>query len=193
MVKRISIKQHKYFIMKKLHYLFILFAIGLFSCEDDIDNLTETKVSTILSESFNVAISDDDPLTQSVTQTLNAGDNNDLNGVLSSVEEYEVTNVSFTVRNYTGADDIMLESAMITFAVDGGSSIVASAGNVTISSIVDVEQDLPFNSDALNALGETLLNNGGSATITAASTVSGAPASFTIEINLEITATVDVI
>ena len=179
--------------MKKVNYLLVLFAIALFSCEDDIDNLTETEVSTTLTESFNVAIDEGASLTQSITQSLSAGDNDDIKSVLSSVEGYEVTKVSFTISDYVGANDIRLESAMITFDVSGGSSVVATTGDVVISDIVGTEQDLPFNADALNALGETLLDDGGVITISASSTVSGAPVSFKIDINIEVTATIDLI
>lgn len=179
--------------MKKVNYLFVLFAIVFFSCEDDIDNLTETEVSTTLTESFNVSVAEGGALTQSLMQSLNAGDNDDIKSVLSSVEGYEVNSVTFTITDYVGANDIMLESTMVTFEVVGGSSILATAEDVVISDVVGVAQDLPFNANALTSLGETLLTNGGTVDIGASSTVSGSPVSFTITINVEVTATIDLI
>lgn len=179
--------------MKKVNYLFILLTFAIFSCEDDVDNLTDIKVSTTLTESFNVDVAEEDPLTQSIDQTLSVGDNDDIKDVLSKVEGYEISDITFTIRDYDGANDIELESAMVTFQVNGGSNITASVSDLVISDIVGTEQNLPFNEAALTTLGETLLSTGGTVNVTASSTVSGAPVSFTIDVNIEVRVTVDTI
>lgn len=179
--------------MKKVNYLFILLALAIFSCEDDVDNLTDIKVSTTLTESFNVTVAEEDPLTQSIDQTLNVGDNDDIKDVLSKVENYEISDITFTIRDYVGANDIQLESAMVTFQVNGSSNITASVSNLVMSDIAGTEQDLPFNEAALTTLGETLLSTGGTVNVTTTSTVSGAPVSFTMEVNIKVRVTVDTI
>lgn len=179
--------------MKKVNYLFLLLTFAIFSCEDDIDNLTDINVSTVLNQSFNVAIAEDDPLTESISETLDVGDNNALNDLLSQVEEYNINSITATISNYQGANDIVLENAMVTFEVDGGSNVTASLTNLVISDIEGTPQTLPFNADALNAIGETLLSSGGTVTIDASSTVSGAPVSFTIDIDIDVEVTVDTI
>ena len=90
--------------IKILKTLFILFAtINLISC-DEVDKLTQVDLDATFTEEATINLTDDNTnINGSVN--INLADDPDLADYLSNIEDIEITEAFYKIKNYVGVED----------------------------------------------------------------------------------------
>lgn len=185
-------KQKQFKMMKiitKFSVLLLLVATA-FSCES-LDELTEFDVSENFSSTFNISIPEDTegmPASLNVSTDIDISTNQDIQDNLDLIQDVTINSITYEIDNFSGAEGAILTDGLLTF---GSTTISVSDVNLqqsdsdnTIYTISDVS--------AINAIANTLENDI-SVTATLSGTVSATPVVFDIILNVDLTATIDII
>jgi hypothetical protein len=96
--------------MKSTFYTFknlvlILSIIAFASC-DEVDELTEVDFSTTITEEVTINLSQNSDNINGVI-AVNLANNSDISPYLSKLEDIQITQASYKLKNYVGAEDAM--------------------------------------------------------------------------------------
>lgn len=168
----------------------LLVMITAFSC-DELDELTEFDITEDFSTTYNISVPEDSegmPQSFSESATVDIASNADIQNNLDLIQNVALNSLTYEISNFTGAEDATLTEATLTF---GTISITLSDINLQQS---DTENTVYEIADVslLNAIADALENNiaiGASVT----GTVSATPVVFDLIVNLDVTATIDVL
>lgn len=90
--------------IKTLKALIILFAAINFSSCDEIDELTQIDLNTTFTEEVTINLTENNSnINGSVN--INLADDPDLVDYLSNIEDIEITEASYKIKNYVGVED----------------------------------------------------------------------------------------
>ena len=168
----------------------LLVMITAFSCED-LDELTEFDITEDFTTTYNISVPEDSegmPQSFSESATIDIAENEEIQDNLDLLQDVTLNSLSYEVANFSGAQDATLTEATLNF---GSVSISISNINLQQSDIDNTIYEIADTS-LLNAIADALENNIAiNASVTG--TVSATPVVFDIIINLDVTATVDVL
>lgn len=168
----------------------LLVMITAFSC-DDLDELTEFDITEDFTTTYNISVPEDSegmPQSFSESATIDIAENEEIQDNLDLLQDVTLNSLSYEVANFSGAQDATLTEATLNF---GSVSISISNINLQQSDIDNTIYEIADTS-LLNAIADALENNIAiNASVTG--TVSATPVVFDIIINLDVTATVDVL
>ena len=171
--------------MKTIKTLGILLLLSITVSCDEIDELTEFDASFTLNESITISVPEGEEVqtfTQSVS--LNLAEDQDVADNLSAIEEVSIQSLTYRYTNVTGNEEAQINNAQFTIA---GTTINVESVNPTEAqgSIYTINDQ-----EVLNAFSTALRSNPeGSIAYTAQ--IQGAPVSFVIQVELEVTVTID--
>ena len=174
--------------MKKLSFIFLISAVIFIQGCDKIDQLRTIDLDADFNKSFNVNITDNDPLTVSETFTLSADSVSKLDKYLSHIKDYTVNKVTYQIKNYSGASAILL-SGHLNF---GSISYEIKDLDLKAASDSQTVYEVPFDQVALDAIAADL-KDGNSVSGTIDGSVTDKPASFEVYIVISVTANAEVI
>ena len=167
--------------------LLLLFAA--ISC-DEIDELTEIDIEDNISTTVGVDVPDNQGAASSFTRTstLNLASSQEISDNLDLVQNVVVNSISYEITDYTGAPNATISNASIAF----GSTIIAISelnleqadANNTIYSISNAT-DLAAISNALEA--NSIL------TVVVSAGIDNTPATFNVDVIMDVTVTIDVL
>lgn len=140
-------------VTQKLGSIAILFAVfTLMSC-DEVEELTQFDFETEFTEEFTVNLSDEGTsLSESIT--INLSDNEDVAPYIGNIEEIEITEASYVIKNYVGMEE-----------ATGSISATAASQNFgpyehTFYTDAQSATSFEFNDvDKLNTVADSLLSN----------------------------------
>ena len=168
----------------------LLVMITAFSCED-LDELTEFDITEDFTTTYNISVPEDSegmPQSFSESATIDIAENEEIQDNLDLLQDVTLNSLSYEIANFSGAQDATLTEATLNF---GSVSISISNINLQQSDIDNTIYEIADTS-LLNAIADALENNIAiNASVTG--TVSATPVVFDIIINLDVTATVDVL
>lgn len=165
----------------KFKLLFILLAVFAMSCsDDDVQELTEITQDFTASESVDVSIGANDPLTYSLTRTIDASINN---FDISSVEVVSVTAEITSVLIQNGATNLTEASIEIV-----GTNIALTLSDIDLSNTVGNVYEFNIPADALATLGSAIAASE-SIILNMTATVDNKPVDFTLELTFNLKAT----
>ncbi|WP_282030642.1 hypothetical protein [Winogradskyella eximia] len=168
----------------------LLIMITAFSCED-LDELTEFDITEDFTTTYNISVPEDSegmPQSFSESATIDIAENEEIQDNLDLLQDVTLNSLSYEIANFSGAQDATLTEATLNF---GSVSISISNINLQQSDIDNTIYEIADTS-LLNAIADALENNIAiNASVTG--TVSATPVVFDIIINLDVTATVDVL
>lgn len=171
--------------MKTIKTLGILFLLSITVSCDEIDELTEFDTSFTLNESITISVPEGEEVqTFSQNISLNLAEDQDVADNLSAIEEVSIQSLTYRYTDVTGNDEAQISNAqfMIAGTTIDVESVNPTEAQGTIFTINDQE--------VLDAFSNALRNNPeGSIMYTAQ--VQGAPVSFVVEVELEVTVTID--
>lgn len=176
-------------ITTKISFLLVLM-ISAFSCED-LDELTEFDITEDFSTSFNVSVPEDsDGMPASFTESagVDIATNQQIQDNLGLIQDVALNSLTYEISDFAGAEGATLTEASLNF---GGVTIEISDINLQQS---DIENTIYTIADEslLNAIANELENNI-SISIAVTGTVSETPVVFDVDVNLDVTATIDVL
>ena len=176
-------------IRTKFSILLLLVATA-FSCEN-LDELTEFDISENFSSTFNISVPQDSeglPASLNASTDIDISTNQDIQDNLDLLQDVTINSITYEIANFSGAEEAMLTDGSLTF---GSTTVLISDINLqqsdsdnTIYTISDV--------NAINAIANTLENTT-AVTATLSGTVSATPVVFDIILNVDLTATIDII
>ncbi|BAO76218.1 hypothetical protein [Winogradskyella sp. PG-2] len=179
--------------MKRTKYSILLLFVftTILSC-DKLDELTEFDVTDGFSTTVNINLSEvsNEPQLFSESSTIALSSNQDIQDNLDLIQDIRINSLTYEISNYNAEQDsmIMLTEASLSFANSNISvndiNLQQADNDNTLFSISD--------SELLNSIGNILENT---PTIEAmvSGTISGSPVSFNVIINVNLTATIDVL
>jgi hypothetical protein len=185
-----KLKQPKMMKIKTKLSVLLLVMITAFSCED-LDELTEFDITEDFTTTYNISVPEDSegmPQSFSESATIDIAENEEIQDNLDLLQDVTLNSLSYEIANFSGAQDATLTEATLNF---GSVSISISNINLQQSDIDNTIYEIADTS-LLNAIADALENNIAiNASVTG--TVSATPVVFDIIINLDVTATVDVL
>tara|TARA_R110002111_G_scaffold18_5_gene206 strand:+ start:1921 stop:2499 length:579 start_codon:yes stop_codon:yes gene_type:complete len=185
-----KLKQPKMMKIKTKLSVLLLVMITAFSCED-LDELTEFDITEDFTTTYNISVPEDSegmPQSFSESTTIDIAENEEIQDNLDLLQDVTLNSLSYEIANFSGAQDATLTEATLNF---GSVSISISNINLQQSDIDNTIYEIADTS-LLNAIADALENNIAiNASVTG--TVSATPVVFDIIINLDVTATVDVL
>lgn len=165
--------------MKYSIFIFLL-AVVSFSCsEDDIKELLSTDQTFTASESFDIDLAEDDPLTYSDSETIDAS----VTGI--DITEVEILNLNATITNVVAPETVNLISASLVFE---GTGVELAFPETELINGASYELSGTIPQNILDTLEAKILADG-EITVTTSAEVDGTPIEFTISIELEIKVT----
>lgn len=169
----------------KFKLLFILLAIFAMSCsEDDVQELTEVTQNFTASETVDVSIGANDPLSYSLSRTIDASLNN---FDISSVEVVSVTAEITSVLVQNGPTN--LTEATIELV---GTGIALTLSDIDLSNTVGNVYTFDIPADALTTLGSAIAASE-TIIVNMTATVDNKPVDFTMELTFNLKATGNVL
>jgi len=168
----------------------LLVMITAFSC-DDLDELTEFDITEDFTTTYNISVPEDSegmPQSFSESATIDIAENEEIQDNLDLLQDVTLNSLSYEIANFSGTQDATLTEATLNF---GSVSISISNINLQQSDIDNTIYEIADTS-LLNAIADALENNIAINT-SVTGTVSATPVVFDIIINLDVTATVDVL
>jgi len=168
----------------------LLFVITMICSCNKIDELTEFDITDSVSTTMNVSVSSEssEPQTFSEVATVNIATNQDIQDNLDLIQDININSLTYEVTNFTGSENATLTSASLSFdtiSIDiENINLQQSDTANTIYNITD--------SDKLSDIA-AILKNSTSITATLEGTLTGSPVVFDVVINLNLTATIDVL
>jgi hypothetical protein len=163
-----------------------LLSLLFIMCCDEIDELTKFDVDTVASTFVDISVGANDDLLYSENYTIFL-DDPDIVDNIERIEDYEIKSIKYRVVSYDGVENITAIGNLFV-----GSSVDIQFNNVNLYQLwLDgTEVDTGVTSGDLNNLAAELKTNG---LITGLLTVelTDRPLFCTIEVLVEITATVD--
>lgn len=131
---------------------FFLAILGMYSC-DEVAELTEFDFDTSITEEFTVPLTDDNTELNG-SFLVNLEDNEDVSEYLGNIEAIEITDASYTIINYVGAEEatgsISATAASQTFG-PYNHTFFTDVQNATVFEFEDTSK--------LNTVANSLLNN----------------------------------
>ena len=165
--------------MKYFIFIFLLSIVGFSCSEDDVKELLSTDQTLTASESFDIDIDEDDPLTYTDSETIEAS----VAGI--EITEVEILSLNATITNVLAPEAVNLTTASLVFE-GTGVQLDFPETELTTGATFELASTIPQN--VIDALEAKLLADE-EVTINATATVDGAPINFTISIDLEIKVT----
>ncbi len=165
--------------MKYFIFIFLLSIVGFSCSEDDVKELLSTDQTFTASESFDIDIDEDDPLTYTDSETIEAS----VAGI--EITEVEILSLNATITNVLAPEAVNLTTASLVFE-GTGVQLDFPETELTTGATFELASTIPQN--VIDALEAKLLADE-EVTINATATVDGAPINFTISIDLEIKVT----
>ncbi|WP_405576109.1 hypothetical protein [Winogradskyella sp. Asnod2-B02-A] len=170
--------------------VFLLVMITAFSC-DDLDELTEFDITEDFTTTYNISVPEDSegmPQSFSESAIIDIAENVEIQDNLDLLQDVTLNSLSYEISNFIGSEDATLTEATLNF---GSVSVSISNINLQQSDIDNTIYEIADTS-LLNAIADALENNTAiNASVTG--TVSATPVIFDIIVNLDVTATVDVL
>lgn len=167
----------------------VIVFMAIFSC-DKLDELTEFDVTDSFATTINISISEPSDESQTFTQnaTLDIASNNEIADNLDLIQNITINAITYEISNYNGDDDAIVTNASLSF-----NTINIDVGTLNLKQSDDNDTILTIeNSQQLNAIGN-ILENSSSISASLTGTISSTPVSFNVIINVDLTATIDVI
>lgn len=176
-------------ITKTLHLL-LLVMLTAFSC-DALDELTEFDINEDFNTTFNIDVPDagegmSATFIDSTTIDLTA--NQDIQDNLDVIQTVALNSLTYEIMNFSGAEGAMITEASLNL----GSTTVSVAAIDLQQSDTDNEVYEITDTSLLNAIANAFESNT-AITASLTGTVNTTPATFDVEINLDVTVTVDII
>lgn len=171
--------------MKTIKTLGILCLMIISASCDELDELTEFDTSFTLSESVLISVEDGEEVqTFSQSVSLDLSEDQDVADNLNAIEEVSIQSLTYSYMDVMGNEEAQIENAQFTVAgtsieIEDVSPADAQGATFTIS-----------DPSALNSIASALQNNP-QTTISYTAEVLGAPVSFTLAIDVEVTVTID--
>ena len=171
--------------------LALVLLVTLFSSCDEIDELTELRLTEDFSTTVTVNLPDDSmglPQSISETTTISLTDSPEIEEYLNLIQDVTINSLTYEIDNYSVIENGTITEASVTF---NGESIAVSDINLQDSDSNNIVYEIE-NTDLLTAIGNALENNN-EISIGITGTVNGTPVQFDIIITLETTVTVDLV
>ena len=176
--------------MKNL-YILLFASLCFVGCSsDDLENLTSISDDVIITETFEVRVSNTDiPYTASID--FDASQENAFSQFGNKIDDVTVTKITYTILdnvNYQNGENAVIENATFDFnSASGSSTNVASISNQNIAAILGSRSDMNFDQNALNAIANEIRSTG---KINADVTVElSDPVDFDLEVTVEMVVT----
>jgi hypothetical protein len=168
----------------------LLLMVTAFSC-NDLDELTEFDVTQDFSRTFNVSVpegAEGEPQSINQTSTIDITANQAIEQNIDLVQDISINSLTYEIINFSGSEDAILSNGVLTF----GSSTI-SVPNINIQqSDLDNTVYIINDTSVLSAIANDLENNS-MVDISVTGTVSATPVVFDVLVNVDITATIDVL
>jgi len=168
----------------------LLVMITAFSCEE-LDELTEFDITEDFSTTYNISVPEDSegmPQSFSETAMVNIAENEEIQSNIDLLQDVTLNSLTYEISNFSGAEGATLTEATLNF---GTISVTLSDINLQQSDIDNTIYEIA-DTNLLNAIADALENNitvGASVT----GTVNATPVVFDLIVNLDVTATIDVL
>ena len=135
----------------------VLLVTLFFSC-DEIDELTELRLTEDFSTTVTVNLPDDSmgmPQSISETTTISLTDSPEIEEYLNLIQDVTINSLTYEINNYSGIENGTITEASVTF---NGESIAVSDINLQDSDSNNKVYEIE-NTDLLTAIGSALENN----------------------------------
>ncbi|MUU77895.1 hypothetical protein [Winogradskyella endarachnes] len=174
----------------KIKFSLLLLLVSVFSC-DDLDELTEIDIIQDFTTTISVDVPEDSegqPQSFSTSTTLDISDNEEIQDNIDLIENMSINSITYEITNFSGSEGAILTEGQLIF---GTTTIAVSNINLEQSDIDNtlytITDTSGFNEIANNLENNLLIN------VSLAGTVNETPVVFDIEVNIDLTVTVDVL
>ncbi|GAA0872892.1 hypothetical protein GCM10009117_20390 [Gangjinia marincola] len=163
-----------------------LFTIALVISCDEVEELTQVDIDNTITENISVQVAAGDEDIQSFSKSMTIGiDNQEINNNRDKIEGLVINAMSYTFKNVNGNEEALVSGSLNI----GGKIVTIDQTNPLedqVNQIVTQIQDPSFLNDVA-----VLLKNNESIDLILTGNAENAPVDFTMELKLDVTATVE--
>jgi hypothetical protein len=170
--------------------LLLLVMLTAFSC-DALDELTEFDITEDFSTTFNIDVpnaGEGMSATFMNSATIDLASNQDIQDNLDVIQNVTLNALTYEIMNFSGAEGAMITEASLNL----GSTTISVAAIDLQQSDTDNEVYTITDTSLLNAIASAL-ESSTAITASVTGTVNATPVTFDVEINLDVTVSVDLL
>lgn len=167
----------------------MLFAVSLFISCDKVEELTQFDVNETYKASADIEIPEDpegNPQDFAYSATINIAENNDISNNFGNITALVIHELYLEIHNFSGNEDAAVDDAVITLG-----NVEVNLGTINLAAADAAEQKINIGNSQQIGLIATALMNSATMNVGFSGTISHTPVSFTAEVTLRLTATIN--